>query len=403
MCLKWILSLLLCASCGASSPDVDDTAWTAAATATLESCPEKRLTGEIMVRQESELAALIGVTHVDFLSIGVPVTSIEALSCLEYAGRFLGIGHPEQAFESLEPLRRLRRVDGQLLLESSAVTDLTPLRRLEHVGGRLSLKLPNAASWDGLQGLTSGHLVLVGGKMTDLRGLTRLETGKLHLLGQRELTSLRGLDALVSLDSLKIHAADALTTLSQLPPVVVEALYVNDNPSLETLQGLEHVKRARIVQITGNNRITSLQGLDGLEEIYRRPNRFSNLVVNDNGNLRSLSGLGAVRTIDGTLQIKSNFLEPTEIGGEEESHLTSLIGLESLETVTGTLEVTANPALTSISPLRPDRGGSLRNVGYLKFWTNRLLPTCNAQGLADTLQGAGQVGIWDNLPDDCGS
>jgi len=181
----------------------------------------------------------------------------------------LRIGQPSTLSDitSLENLKTIKRINGVLFISNTAITDLKGLENLEFVGSSLVL--------------------LKNPSLVSLRGLDNLETITNNLLiSQNEsLKSLNGLNTLNNLTSLTI------TTNNQL---------VN-------IQSLYRIKELNLVQITANQNLTYLDGLNQLEVLKGGVESFSaSLIIGGNASLKNLNALVNLKTVEKDIIIRVN-------------------------------------------------------------------------------------------------
>ena len=132
------------------------------------------------------------------------------------------------------------------------------------------------------------------------------------------------------------------------------------------------------MQITANDTLTNLSGLDNLTSIG------GDLRINSNDGLTSLNGLSdSLTSIGGTLQIFNN------------DSLTSLSGLENLNSIEGWLQIIDNDALTSLSGLDSLDHTTLQ---HLRIEDNPNLSFCEIQPVCDFLENDGPATINGNAP-----
>jgi|GEM_PF-6428099 len=355
-------------------------------------CPEKRIQERMLVQTDEELQALEGATYIQSLLIFRPVSTLEPLRCLEELDEELATGY-YQSFPSLEPLRNLRRVP-YLQLQSTQVDDMTPLRGLEAVD-KLDVQFPKVTSLHGLESMRSGWVLVRKTGATDLRGLDNFRSGSLTLDTNDSLTSFDGLVALERLEYLGLIHNAGLTSLESLPSVSIDQFSFRHNDSLSSLAGLEHITSANVIELAHNPKLTSLRGLHNVTELWAVEGTPGYLHIEDNA-IPNFDGLDSLRKVVGYIEIFNDL----------DDSLTSLDGLQQLEHVEANLSIVSNWQLTSLEPLRPDRGGSLMYVGYnLEIRANKSLPTCEAVALARAIRDAGgTVGgefFEHNLLDEC--
>ena len=136
-----------------------------------------------------------------------------------------------------------------------------------------------------------------------------------------------------------------------------------------TLDGMQCLKTlGGALNVADNPSLVSLQGLDSLTSVGGAAN------IDGNASLRSLDGLQSLASVGGYLQVMDN------------ASMDSLDGLRSLTTVGGDLLILSNDSLSSIEAL-----SDLETVTgeSIIITSNPMLPTCQAQALADRLTSAG--------------
>jgi hypothetical protein len=215
--------------------------------------------------------------------------------------------------------------------------DGTAARKSPQGGRELIIRDCDAlTSLKGLQGPIVGikkkgwNLALVDNDgLTDLDSLADLESfgDRIYLQRNNNLADISALDLIVD-------------------PGETFELYIDENPALIDLVGLDSVLQATEIQVKRNAGLTSLKGLGGLENA-------SLVVVADNPALVDLTGLTQLATVD-RLWIEGN------------PALVSLAGLDALTTVKNSLAVgfcstMGNAALTDLSGL--EKLTSVKNLG----------------------------------------
>jgi len=212
-------------------------------------------------------------------------------------------------------------VVGDLIIEYADISDLTGLAGLNSVSGSLLLyyttSLPN---------------------LTGLEGLTGV--GDLYIEAARLLTSLDGLQNLVSIDGLHILRNANLPNLVGLPSTLasVSNLEISGNPMMSDLEGIPAIGEiTRSVHISRNDKLANIEAL-GSSGFPASDTPQVDVTISQNPLLASLSGLPAIDKI-GSLAITENTM------------LTSLSGLESLVEIWDGLVVINSPALRDCSAL----------------------------------------------------
>jgi hypothetical protein len=159
--------------------------------------------------------------------------------------------------------------------------------------------------------------------LTSLNGLTALTSieGRLYVERNPALTSLSGLDAVTSVRSLRITSNAALTSLNGLGAInsVEEWLYIGFNEELTSLNGFNALTSTGGNLIIRNNpKFTSLKGIDGLTSVG------GDLNIWFNSNLETLNGLEKLSIVGGSLIIDGF--------GSEDSKLTDYCAIQQLIT-----------------------------------------------------------------------
>ncbi len=220
-------------------------------------------------------------------------------------------------------------------------TDIAILSGYSHVAGDLIISNPTTpvTSLLGIEGLFS-----VG--------------GDLYIQNNPALTSLSGLDNLTSVGGMNIVSNASLTSLSGLENLVSVddgGMNISSNASLTSLSDLENLTTVGGYLYIGNNAsLTSLSGLENLTSVS------ANLYIDENAALPDIDGLSNLSSVGQDLFISNNAI------------LASLAGLENLTTVGGDLNI----------------------------FTNTVLPTCVAEWLRDNI-GVDNIGGAIDFHDNC--
>lgn len=94
--------------------------------------------------------------------------------------------------------------------------------------------------------------------------------GSLTFFRNSQMTSLQGLENLVSAGRFGLHLLDDLTDVTALASLceVTDILYVSGNLTLTSLDGMNRVHTVGDLSITHNDSLTSLNGLSGLHTVH---------------------------------------------------------------------------------------------------------------------------------------
>jgi hypothetical protein len=280
------------------------------------------------------------------------------------------------------------QVGGDLSISGEFIRDLTPLENIRHIGGSLFIgdndMLKSLAGLENLETIDSGLHIYDNFTLTDINGLSGLEQvgnlisidsnkqllslsglenlehfcGDFSISGNPLLTNLNGLN-ITSPFSLYIRFNNKLMDV-RLPAhiTVLNTLDISYNDSITTIQGLENLQEIKEnLTIVNNPGIETLNGLENLEEIS------GNLWIEENDTLRNFHGLSNLKSIGGYFIVKNNnnlknfegLNQLTSIQGyfaiENNKKLKNFLGLNSLELIGGSLIIQNNPALESLQGL----------------------------------------------------
>lgn len=345
---------------------------------------------EIQLKTQADVEALRGVHTIKAsLYVTGSVTDLSPLACLSHIEGDLGV-YETEALRDFTGLEQLQTIEGSLYLGGFC--------NRPHVSScHGNVALSQISALTNLQAVSSIHIqpkcdgegggCVAGSPIEEIRfdALTQLD--ELVVRGLPSLVEVR-LDALESamaidlsgdkLESLHFAKLRDVARLSLVGVPKLESLssfsrvsqikYLSlGSTTLTDLAGLE-VTRLDALRLTSNDELMTLAGLENLQEV-------GTLSVFGNERLESLEGLNSVKTID-EVEITLN------------PSLTSLDGFEGL-THAGKIFVQSNYALTDIRGLH-----SLEVVDdSLIFWTNTLLPHCEADRLRDLI-GEENIGSY---------
>ena len=147
-----------------------------------------------------------------------------------------------------------------------------------------------------------------------------------------------------------------ISALSNLTPdSEIERLLIKDNPSLNSLNGLQGIENAvtQYLEIINNDSLISLDGLNNITGVY------DELTIEDNNNLSSLNGLESIQNID-NLNILNNDLLP------------SLLGLQNIDIFCG-IDIRDNAILENIDVFN----SFIYDCTYSYIINNPSLSICN--------------------------
>ncbi|HLP93685.1 MAG TPA: hypothetical protein VK168_06590 [Saprospiraceae bacterium] len=188
-----------------------------------------------------------------------------------------------------------------------------------------------------------GNVTISGPDITNLNGLSGITSfGKgLYIQNNPNLESLEGLN--------QVHTIGA--------GAVSGSLYITNNPNLTDLSGLDELSHIFMrLDISQNDGLDSLHGLDKLQSIG------STFYFQNNDQIKDLKGLGRLEYVGGDVYI------------EDCDQLLSLAGLEKLDRVGSSLYIQFNPILHDIF--------SLSHELYVEeYWVMSLNDSLNECGI----------------------
>lgn len=193
------------------------------------------------------------------------------------------------------------------------------------------------------------------------------------------LTSLDGLHNLRSSGTVHISETAKLENIEALSGITSQVMFLHilDNDNLTSLAGLENLPFAQQVEIKNNTSLLNLKGLEGLQEIH-------DLILSGNNAITSLDGL--------------NIKDAEELSIWQNPNLASISALTTLEHVV-ILSIHENPELASLTGLE-----NLKSIdGYFTIFDNNSLTHLDAfSNLEPGNLGAAIVASNRNLTDFCG-
>ncbi|MEO9893369.1 MAG: hypothetical protein ABJF52_12650, partial [Aurantibacter sp.] len=206
-----------------------------------------------------------------------------------------------------------------IIYNSTDITDLSPLSSLTSVGGLVIENNTALTNLNGLQNITTvggfvgtlGLEIRINNNLTDISGLSGvlLVTDYVYIEQNPLLTSLNGLQ---------------LTNIGA-------ALRISDNNNLANLNGLQNMVSAGSIELLRNPVLTDLSSLSGIQQIP------SDVIITENLSLTTLNGL--------------QFTSADRVIINGNNSLINLSGLQNLVSVTNILQIILNPQLTDLSAL----------------------------------------------------
>ncbi len=173
--------------------------------------------------------------------------------------------------KNLDGLHNLSSIDSGLYIHFNLSLDnITHLSKLEFVGGNIQIfdneNLKNIQGLSNIRGFTNEIHLNRNISLESLKGLRGLSGAELSITGNSSLASLSALSGINELKSLYISGQNLITSLDGLEEVelIEEYLYITNNNRLISINELSNLKSANKINICEN---TLLDNLDGLENI----------------------------------------------------------------------------------------------------------------------------------------
>ncbi|WP_439481656.1 hypothetical protein [Cyclobacterium plantarum] len=291
-----------------------------------------------------------------------PLSSLKAINGTLYIWGAQYIPRPVNTLVSLEGLHNVTQVSVISFHYLYDLQSLEGLRGLKEVELFYMNEVTKVRNLKGLENLETCRLLRIEDftSIVNLEGLSALsQLDFLQLTKLPELTSFQGASSLSHIGSLQLFRLDKLTSLAgsfNPVPQEINTLSLNSIP-LKDLKGLfsEDLRIKDGLGIVRLEQIESLEGLFFTEEI-----EVVNISFNDK--LRDINELSGIKTIKNMMEITGNELLES---------LDGLESLESISGAAATtLKITNNSALTDfcgIKPLlekKPDLGVAIVENGF---------------------------------------
>ncbi|MDF1695205.1 MAG: leucine-rich repeat protein [Saprospiraceae bacterium] len=220
-------------------------------------------------------------------------------------------------------------IGGDLSIVSSDITNIDSLYNITKVMGELNIYQTNLSSLQGLHNLdTVYHTIEIrfSNNLTNLEGLNSLKdfgcygdtcTGSYFRVGHCDnlvnlegleslkhfsslvfqsnasMLSLEGLDSIQSVGSLRIEQCDALQSLSGIETLEeLDHLKIWFCDNIVELTSLPNVTNLGKIEVWGNPSLENLDGLDSLIKMDVPTYGYSEVYINDNASLNSISAIG---------------------------------------------------------------------------------------------------------------
>lgn len=325
-----------------------------------------------VISSAEDAAPLVNAREVvgAFVVDGDGIDELPEFPCLETVGTIWVQKTRLRDLTAFAALKTVREVF--FIKQNGELEGLEGLGNLEEVGETFSITSnPALESLDGLSSLRRAGVfdLKLNDALWDLKGMPPIEAGLILVAGNiRHLQELAG--TVSDAYGVTSNVLESIEGLPIAPKMRRVALGGGTFDSLEPLSGLEECS---LLQISGNQALESLDGLQSLQRIVDYDGTPGFLSIVGNPKLRDLSALANLTIAESAIEIDNN---------------ESLLDLTGLESVTNARQVaiTANLTLQNIDAIRL---GALESVEeYIRVTSNWALPECQGQALCAAFPNA---------------
>jgi hypothetical protein len=275
-----------------------------------------------------------------------PITDLSPLANLSEVEKSLVI-LGNQELKSLEGLHALKSVNEVVsILGNSLLSDLKGLRNLEKIAYELEITdNQSLVSLEGLEKIksTNSNLLIQGNtNLLSLKGLSGLEIiSAIYVADNPKLENLKELKSIKSINSLGIYQNERFSNFfdENHLPETLRFLIIEKNPSLLTLEGLSE----KTAQLDGYILIKDNKNLISLTGLYPNHRLIGDIEIEDNENLKDIKSLATIVIVERNLHIINN------------DQLTSLEGLDNVQSAGKTFPNLPNSPTFSLQIFANDR------------------------------------------------
>lgn len=304
----------------------------------------------------------------------IKVTSQNQMNALQGCNYIYGNIEISGTVNSLQSLSKVTTINGDLVITDNDVQNLWGLENLRSVSGsviiRSNQKLTSLSYLYNLQSVGNALIIENNNNLVDLKGLERLRFYNNE-------------------QDIYVYANNKLVSLNGLEGVTnIDDLKIHDNYALVDFKGLNNVTSINFLELERN---FSLQNFDGLQNVtisnsisVEKNKSLQNFIgldnleeingwfyVDNNNNLLNFEGLGSLKYIKSSFQVKNN------------NKLKSLYGIGQLQSIRKNLSINSNNELRNLRGL-----SSLESIsGELNIYSNGLLNNISALSQLTSIDG----------------
>lgn len=322
----------------------------------------KRIDGELRVRNVDLLESFVGLHNI------------------EYVGDDLVLGDNE-LLKSLSDFKHIDSIGGNFdIYNNPSLEVLFEEDSIVFVGSSLNItnnnKLIKISGFKELRSIEDNLEITGNSALSSTKGFDNLEVinGTLDIFDSPTLTDLIGFVKLNTIrDGMEIRGTGLtdLTGLNELQIIngslLGNSVYITDNPSLISLDGLENLDTIqRSLFLTGNQQLESIGALSNLKSIGGK------LSIH-NSSISEITPLNGIEPIASTVEFRENpnltTIDELPLAGKingslvirENSSLINISAVSTIDTLLGQLNIQDNTTLSDCSSLCP-----LLTTGYVE-------------------------------------
>ncbi|MBA4366072.1 MAG: hypothetical protein C0403_00335 [Desulfobacterium sp.] len=250
----------------------------------------------------------------------------------------------------VDALAEYTEIDGDLTIQDyqlSQLTDSSETLNLKVVNGSLTVQNTNLTNLHGLESVTDiayGLHIYNNIELISLNGLNGLTT-----INYKDYDPWTGAPNLTVLGNPNLTNIAALANLSTIIPQL--QLRIQDNQSLNSIYGLNHIETLASLQIENNPLLINLHGLENLRSTTLWCKIANNESLTSISSIGNLTSVGTELTITEnnsltTLAGLNNLVTASSVGIANNNNLTA-ISMDSL-TIGSSINITNNSSLTSL-------------------------------------------------------
>lgn len=334
----------------------------------------------------------LAIINAGFTMTGAQVVNFKGLDSLEITGAifpnnfFVERNPLLTSFKGLAKLRITRGIF-QINKNSSLVNfeglDSYVAASAGQMGIYENEKLQNLNGLKHFEFVGSDFYISNNPSLTDISGLANLSQvyGRIYIINNAMLPNLHGLEKITNLEGgIEIDNNPVLNNLDGIQNLATAsssagrgAINIDGNPMIADLSVFKNIVAVDYMNIKNNSGLKDLSGLKNLEKINQVLHIENNPLLKDLSGLEKLSSIARLEIFDNDGLVNLHGISSiTKIAGNGSSlliwnndNLTSLTGIEHLVTADGSVQITLNKSLTDFCALKP-----LFNNGYNNFFFN---------------------------------